>query len=44
MGDEERRAADAVVDLDADASECPACLGTIPRGQGRCPGCGLRLF
>ena len=44
MGDEERRAADAVVDLDADASECPACLGKIPRGQDRCPGCGLRLF
>ncbi|MDA0948136.1 MAG: hypothetical protein O2799_06430 [Planctomycetota bacterium] len=44
MDEEELRAAEAVVDLDADASSCPACLGTIPRGQGRCPECGLRLF
>lgn len=44
MGEEERRAADASIDLEADTNSCPACLGQIPRGQGRCPDCGLRLF
>jgi predicted amidophosphoribosyltransferase len=43
MGPEELAAADAVIDLDADESTCPACTGTIPRGAARCPECGLRL-
>ena len=43
MSDVELKAADAVVDLDADQNECPACLGTIPKGARMCPECGLRL-
>lgn len=31
------------IDLDAEESTCPACLGTIPKGATRCPECKLRL-
>ena len=37
------RAASHLIDLDADAATCPACLGSIPKGRLRCPGCGLRI-
>ena len=37
------RAAEHVIDLDAESSTCPACMGEIPRGKFRCPSCGLRL-
>ena len=37
------RAAEHVIDLDAESSGCPACGEAIPRGQFRCPGCGLRI-
>ncbi len=37
------RAAEHVIDLDAESASCPACGGAIPRGQLRCPECGLRL-
>jgi len=40
--DEERAAAAAVVDLDADELTCPACGDTFA-SAGRCPGCGLNL-
>ena len=39
-----RRATEAVFDLDAESSPCPACTDPIPQGTGRCPSCGLRLF
>jgi len=38
-----RRAAEHVVDLDAETSTCPACMDEVPRGARRCPGCGLRF-
>ncbi|MEL6429206.1 MAG: hypothetical protein AAFZ87_00175 [Planctomycetota bacterium] len=38
-----RKAAEHVIDLDAESSACPACGESIPRGHRRCPGCGLRL-
>ena len=38
-----RLAARMTIDLDAEESTCPACLGVIPRAAQRCPGCGLRL-
>lgn len=41
--EEVRRAATSTVDLDSDAATCPACLGALPRGATRCPGCLLRL-
>lgn len=41
MSETERAAADAVIDLDADENECPACGESIPRGSRRCPGCRL---
>jgi rRNA maturation endonuclease Nob1 len=35
---------DMVVDLDAETTQCPACLTTFrPEGVDRCPDCGLRL-
>ncbi len=43
MTDEQRRAADAVNALGEDDNTCPACFGTIPRGEARCPECGLRF-
>jgi hypothetical protein len=43
MSEAELAAADAVIDLDADAATCPACLDSIPKGSSRCPGCGLRI-
>ena len=43
MSDVELRAADAVIDLEADQNECPACLGTIPKNARMCPECGLML-
>jgi hypothetical protein len=36
-------AASLAIDLEADTNTCPACLGEIPGGSARCPGCGLRL-
>lgn len=39
----ERKAAESVIDLDADQNECPACLGTIPKAATMCPDCGLML-
>ncbi len=41
MSAEERAAADATIDLDAEESGCPACGGTIPQGARQCPECGL---
>lgn len=38
-----RRAATAIVDLDADQTTCPACLASVPHGATRCPGCLLRF-
>ncbi len=32
-----------VIDLDAESSQCPACMAEIPRGAQRCPDCLLRL-
>ncbi|MEZ5973285.1 MAG: hypothetical protein R3F33_03410 [Planctomycetota bacterium] len=43
MAPEELAAAQAVIDLDAEQNSCPACLGPIPGGATRCPGCGLRF-
>ncbi len=43
MTEEERAAAEAVVDLDAAENTCPACGFTVPGGAERCPDCGLRL-
>lgn len=37
------RAAEHVIDLDADEASCPACGAGIPQGRLRCPGCGLRI-
>lgn len=35
---------DAVVDLDAEETQCPACLTTFrTAGVDRCPDCGLRF-
>lgn len=39
----ELAAADAVVDLDAEQNECPACGAIVPGGSERCPDCGLRV-
>jgi hypothetical protein len=36
-------AARHVIDLDAESSQCPACMAEIPRGATRCPDCLLRL-
>lgn len=38
-----RRLATSLVDLDAEASTCPACAGTVPMGAERCPSCRLRF-
>ena len=43
MDEDSRRAASMTIDLDADESTCPACMGSIPKGSTRCPGCGLRI-
>ncbi len=43
MSEAELVAADAVIDLDADSSNCPACMDEIPKGSTQCPGCGLRI-
>ncbi len=43
MSDEERVAAQSVIDLEAESNSCPACMDTIPQGSARCPGCGLRI-
>ena len=32
-----------LTDLDAEASTCPACSATVPRGAERCPSCRLRF-
>lgn len=40
--DAERHAATAVVNLDADQIQCPACGAGFAK-QGRCPECGLNL-
>jgi hypothetical protein len=43
MDEVERKAAEVTIDLDADESTCPACMGTIPKGSSLCPSCGLRI-
>lgn len=43
LSEVELAAASMTIDLDAEQSTCPACLGTIPHGARRCPECGLRL-
>jgi tRNA(Ile2) C34 agmatinyltransferase TiaS len=43
LSEEERAAAEAVVDLDAAENDCPACGATMPGGAARCPDCGLRF-
>lgn len=43
MSEEERIAAEAVVDLEADGNACPACGAAVPGGAERCPDCGLRF-
>ena len=43
MGEEERRAAAHVIDLDAPSNDCPACGVTFEGHPTRCPGCGLRI-
>ena len=40
--DAERSAAQAVVNLDHDEIDCPACSARFAK-QGRCPECGLNL-
>ena len=35
--------ADAVVDMDADETACPACGTAMPGGVLRCPSCLLRF-
>lgn len=40
---EVRRRATSLVDLDAEASTCPACSGDVPKGAERCPSCRLRF-
>lgn len=39
----ELKAADIVIDHDADEIQCPACLGTFATGPKECPDCGLFL-
>ena len=34
---------EAVVDLDAEETTCPACLAPVPGGASKCPGCLLRF-
>jgi rubrerythrin len=41
--DEERRANEQVVDLDAAEITCPACGETFASGPSECPECGLGL-
>ncbi|MBC8327310.1 MAG: hypothetical protein H8E31_01020 [Planctomycetes bacterium] len=43
MSPEERAAAEATFDLDAESNDCPACGFQVPGGAERCPDCGLRL-
>lgn len=48
LDDEARRQGlpvrDAVVDLDAEETQCPACLTTFStKGVTRCPECGLNF-
>jgi len=38
---DERAAADIVLDFDAEEMTCPACLTTFATGPDRCPDCGL---
>lgn len=40
---EDVAASDLTVDLDAEQTTCPACLGLVPGGSARCPSCGLRF-
>jgi rubrerythrin len=43
LAEEERRAANAVVDLDQDILVCPACGASFAHGPPGCPECGLNL-
>ena len=47
LTEEQKQAADIVMDFDADELTCPACLATFlntpPNGPDRCPDCGLNL-
>ena len=44
LPDDERFAAEAVVDLDADEATCPACMTPFPTSDtSRCPECGLNF-
>jgi predicted amidophosphoribosyltransferase len=43
MNEVEKRAADAVVDRDAEQATCPACQATFRLPATRCPDCGLHF-
>ncbi len=42
-GEDERTAAECVIDLDAPEITCPACGTTFATGPRECPDCGLGL-
>jgi predicted amidophosphoribosyltransferase len=43
MNEVGKRAADAVVDRDAEQATCPACQATFRLPATRCPDCGLHF-
>jgi len=43
LSEEEARAAEMVVDFDAEETTCPACMTTFRPDAPMCPGCGLRF-
>ena len=44
LSEEEARAAEMVVDFDAEETTCPACMTTFKTtGTTRCPECGLNF-
>ena len=43
LTEEEQRAADIVLDFEAEEMTCPACLTTFATGPSECPECGLFL-
>ena len=43
LSEAEQVASEAVVDLDADEAQCPACGDSFTPGIRNCPGCGLRV-
>jgi DNA-directed RNA polymerase subunit RPC12/RpoP len=42
--EEERCAAEALIDHNAEQITCPACGTTFPTGPAECPECGLALL